>query len=444
MEEKFEYEGLKSLRRRWSLAKQFVTMNSTQDPDEMTMVVHDEELQESRKKIERMRCEGASDAHQDDKGAGVEGVRQFEMGPNAATDVGRDLAETLIKLHFPGYALTVLQECRQIEGVEMMMRIQLAARVSEVALCVYDIASQSEKQWDLRGRPSAPCTDDFRLVLGVMTGDTTVQREFLPQISQTATTSPQSTNMNMNMQGRVSQYYTTHEETWRGTWGPGRSMVSLAKAPTRKNSRPMNSNGESGSPSRSARRSLRFSLSDEKSDADAAEYAREELETRREERRLNALRIGTSAADCAVRLHRELHSRDVVDPCTLAPLLEISAEWRERAGRIRDALHMLQEAELISSRTLGPSHKESVRLMLQGLKMLLKCGTAQCFSDIGVNAMEMSERLADLRVSYPVEADQMSREYANLIALARTSEKPQDVRKRKRALNIRTMKLIGP
>lgn len=57
--------------------------------------------------------------------------------------------------------------------------------------------------------------------------------------------------------------------------------------------------------------------------------------------------------DGAIAIHDRLHDRDIVEPCTFSPLLEMLAEVYERAGEEPQALTHLMHAEVVCERSLG-------------------------------------------------------------------------------------------
>eukprot|EP01036_Dinobryon_divergens_P041854 gene41854-55519_t len=132
-----------------------------------------------------------------------------------------------------------------------------------------------------------------------------------------------------------------------------------------------------------------------------------------------------ASARTAVGLLSELHAEDVLEPPALCPLLEALAEALDRQGRPAEALGHIQHAVTICERSLGPTHAETVRIMLEGIRLQTCCATSDGFTHIGRVATDVSRRLDKLSRSSPEEAATLAKRCAELVALTRLLEAKQ-------------------
>ena len=77
----------------------------------------------------------------------------------------------------------------------------------------------------------------------------------------------------------------------------------------------------------------------------------------------------------ALSLHDSIYARDIVEPCTLAPLLELLAEGAERQGLLQHALSMMRYAQRVCERTLGVHDEQSIRISFQVLRLQLRASS---------------------------------------------------------------------
>jgi hypothetical protein len=77
----------------------------------------------------------------------------------------------------------------------------------------------------------------------------------------------------------------------------------------------------------------------------------------------------------SLSLHDSIHAHDVVEPCTLAPLLELLAEGAERQGLLQHALALMKYAQRVCERTLGVSDEQSIRVSFQVLRLQLRASS---------------------------------------------------------------------
>ena len=131
----------------------------------------------------------------------------------------------------------------------------------------------------------------------------------------------------------------------------------------------------------------------------------------------------------SLSLHDSIHSRDVVEPCTLAPLLELLAEGRlthspthslthslthegaERQGLLQHALALMRYAQRVCERTLGThsltyllthsltyslthlgvSDEQSIRVSFQVLRLQLRASsTPEGYQTAGTHSLTYS------------------------------------------------------
>ena len=188
-----------------------------------------------------------------------------------------------------------------------------------------------------------------------------------------------------------------------------------------------------------------------------------------------------SNANEALDILKQSYDFNFIEPVSLSPLLELAAEIADRQGRFGDALHFMEHAAIVKERTLGQAHSETVRLFIESLRLLLrkqmmlaaqrkakrdeitrqeddilnesltsklmnekrinkirdartKEATAEDkkrFSEVGLQATDVSRRLDRLSAENEEEALKLSRKCYNLVSLTELivqgEVKPNDV-----------------
>ena len=124
-----------------------------------------------------------------------------------------------------------------------------------------------------------------------------------------------------------------------------------------------------------------------------------------------------------------------MEPPSLCPLLEVLSQAQDRQGLTSSALEHVVHSAVVSERGLGYAHRQTVRLLLERLRLRICCATNEGLSDIGKFATDVSRRLDILSRVEPVEAQRLTKRCAELVSLScllSTGEArlPADVRTR--------------
>jgi len=102
--------------------------------------------------------------------------------------------------------------------------------------------------------------------------------------------------------------------------------------------------------------------------------------------------------------------------------LELQAAAYDRLGKFAFALDSIQHAIVICERNLSSHHAETVRIMLEGLRLHICSSSTEDYQQIGVLATDISRRLDRLSKKDPIAADMLSRKCAELVALSKILE----------------------
>ena len=124
----------------------------------------------------------------------------------------------------------------------------------------------------------------------------------------------------------------------------------------------------------------------------------------------------------ALERQSHLFENDILEPLSLSPILELQAASYDRLGKFALALDAVQHASIICERNLSSSHAETVRIMLEGLRLHICSSSTEDYKQIGVLATDISRRLDKLAKKDPIAADQLSRKCAELVALSNILE----------------------
>ena len=124
----------------------------------------------------------------------------------------------------------------------------------------------------------------------------------------------------------------------------------------------------------------------------------------------------------ALELMRAMHERDIVEPCTIFPILDLLGEVSERHGDYVDALTVMKHAYVVSCRSLGKTDSESVRLGIQVLRLSMKCVNKEGLKFAARKATEVARDLDELKLTNPTYASKLGLQCVELISLCRLLE----------------------
>lgn len=124
----------------------------------------------------------------------------------------------------------------------------------------------------------------------------------------------------------------------------------------------------------------------------------------------------------ALELMKKMHDRDIVEPCTMFPVLDLIAEVQERHGDYVDALTVMKHAYVVSCRSLGKTNEESVRLGVQVLRLSIKCVAVDGLKIATQKATEVVRDLDELKLVNPNYATKLGLQCVELISLCRLLE----------------------
>ena len=139
-------------------------------------------------------------------------------------------------------------------------------------------------------------------------------------------------------------------------------------------------------------------------------------------------RLDSLLLDCynylqrALALMNTMHERDIVEPCTIFPILDLIGEMSERHGDFVDALTVMKHAYVISCRSLGKINEESVRLGVQVLRLSIKCVNKDGLKYAARKATEVARDLDELKLTNPTYATKLGLQCVELISLCRLLE----------------------
>ena len=121
----------------------------------------------------------------------------------------------------------------------------------------------------------------------------------------------------------------------------------------------------------------------------------------------------------AIRCHHTIHSEDIVEPVTLSPLLELLSNVFERNNNDVEALKIMKYAVSVCTRTLGKIHEESVRVMMETLRLQTRVAeNGDGFREAARMATEISRYLDELIKENPLAAQNYLKKCAELLSLA--------------------------
>ena len=124
----------------------------------------------------------------------------------------------------------------------------------------------------------------------------------------------------------------------------------------------------------------------------------------------------------ALNLMNKMHERDIVEPCTIFPILDLLGEVSERHGDFVDSLTAMKHAYVVSCRSLGKANEESVRLGIQVLRLSMKCVNKDGLKYAARKATEVARDLDELKLTNPEVATKLGLQCVELISLCRLLE----------------------
>jgi hypothetical protein len=127
--------------------------------------------------------------------------------------------------------------------------------------------------------------------------------------------------------------------------------------------------------------------------------------------------------DAGIALLTELYKRDIVEPYSLSRLLEYKARVLEVQLRGREAFDVMQQAETVSIRALGSAAGNTVRLMVEVMRLHVKfvgarTGDPEEAAFVARKANEINQNVVQLSFAHLAMADQFTKRCAELLALS--------------------------
>lgn len=142
-----------------------------------------------------------------------------------------------------------------------------------------------------------------------------------------------------------------------------------------------------------------------------------------DERIRHLLQEAQFAVEDAIECHHRQHVDDIVEPVTLSPLLELLSNIFERLEQEEEALKVIKYAVSVLSRTIGNVHEETLRVMLDMLRLQIRISnTPEGFREGARMATEISKYLDALIKTNKDAAQMFAKKVAELLSLARLLE----------------------
>ena len=172
-------------------------------------------------------------------------------------------------------------------------------------------------------------------------------------------------------------------------------------------------------------------------------------------RRRSILVEGGALLDAALDSLARLHERDIVEPCTIAPLLELRSavqvsvycacllclehfltpsnahphahtrRTQERLKRHTDAMESIERAVGIAERTLGVTDEETLRLLSEALRLRVKYASHLGYSNTNRMATDLSKKLDILGHRDPEAAQRLATQCSQLLSITTLLEHGQ-------------------
>ena len=141
-------------------------------------------------------------------------------------------------------------------------------------------------------------------------------------------------------------------------------------------------------------------------------------------RREDALFTAELCTNEALSLLAKLHERDIVEPVTMAPLLELRAAVYERQnGRGVEAIEAANRAVVVSERAIGRTDERTLRLITNALRLLTRYASKEGYKQATIMATDLSRRLDELSARDLKAADRLARDCSRLLSIVKLLEK---------------------
>lgn len=458
IQEGFLIEGIKSLRRRWRVAKNSLKGGSKsvphRDMTNATTPLHNTSdyvnetgsIQSQSLVSAAVSVDGCIDTalttiisgqqQSDDIAyhttethvcANSNHTNEISLLVNSVVDIGRDLVEVLIKHQFEGFALTILCECVMLDGVDEYTMLTLYVRIAELVLFLYDYLNKRKAKETTRSTYGPPSHKTLT--------DTVISKVGGHSISDFVSSQVISTQSRGDFDG-ISVASASGEVSvisgvgFDASIGGGKLVVSTEQEMQRSQSysqefSPMVGGQAAGGVS--ANNSIAnnsFSPTPALKNQHVGEVTAEVAKSLLKEKLSELLALGHIAANIALKIHYDMHSEAFTgqDAITLCPLLELASEMYERDGKWAESIKLLEYAEVVCGRCLGSCHEETIRIMLVGVKLHLKCANVDAYKTACVKATDMSRRLDQLSLENPLKGGVLGRQCAEVLALSRLLE----------------------
>lgn len=441
--EGMQLEGLKSMRRRWMVFRTIVSehfeafdpnahessnsgLNNLQfQPDESgcgreSLSYHSDLLSVMEYLIVQVESIGSGKSVLLD---GTNPSASTSISPMAAYECAMELAEKLVELKQEGFATVVLRQCFEVLAVRPMecllsdvSIVALQSRRCEILLFVYDaLIAQNGVDSQRTVQNSAP--DDKKRDQKAVTFNSAEVQECVGVESSTALL-PDFPDKSVHMQTLEESPANEKQEN---------QLMTIFDPNKEENVYVMN-NAQTGELTDAALRMIvgdgynQPSIGEER----AMEFYGHEKEEEDMDRiikmrfRLNeVLEEAQGAVEDAIRCHHTIHMTDIVEPVTLSPLLELLSNVFERKNNDMEALKVMKYAVSVCTRTLGKIHEESIRVMMETLRLQTRVAdNGEGFREAARMATEISRYLDELLKENPMAAQNYLKKCAELLSLS--------------------------
>lgn len=311
-----------------------------------------------------------------------------KMSICSAIDIGFDLAERCIKEKQEGYAVTILNDCVSIAAKmehNFSIKLAVASRLAEVLIFLHDLLDYNDcklpESWQHRICPFAKTREDYLMKKGVVVNSTTVSKDMSLSLSLPMYVSATNGILDFNS-AALMVFNQVIDQAREGSF---QQIVISSNA------------------------------------LDAYRCA--------------ALIRTNFVIEEAIAIHEMTFQADVLEPSTLAPLLEIQAEICERKGDFVKAFEVMSRAEKVFMRSLGLMHEETVRVSMEVLRMQMKATSIEGYKFVSQKALEFTRLLVELSKTDALASEKLVKKCAELISLCRLLEEGKFNVHSKRGIN---------
>jgi len=126
--------------------------------------------------------------------------------------------------------------------------------------------------------------------------------------------------------------------------------------------------------------------------------------------------------DEALNILATMHARDIVEPITMAPLLELRSAIYERQERGIESLHAMSRAWNIAERAAGQTDEITLRLLKDFLRLTIKYASVEGYVPAAKLATDLSKRIDVLTLRNPKVGDELGRGCSKLLSIAKLLE----------------------